>query len=182
MDFYEKTEKESIIYQGKIIKVKELDIKLPNGLMDKREIVEHPGAVAILTTTKDGKIVLIKQFRKACEEILWEIPAGKLEKGEAPLDCAKRELKEETGYTARNWALLGKFYTSPGFCNELIYIYLASNLIAGEAILDEDENLEQYLLDSSQIDNLIENGHIKDMKTITALLFFKQLQSKDKGD
>jgi ADP-ribose pyrophosphatase len=127
MDFYEKTEKESIIYQGKIIKVKELDIKLPNGLMGKREIVEHPGAVAILTTTKDGKIVLIKQFRKACEEILWEIPAGKLEKGEAPLDCAKRELKEETGYTARNWALLGKFYTSPGFCNELIYTSLNNN-------------------------------------------------------
>lgn len=178
MDFYEKTEKESIIYQGKIIKVKELDIMLPNGLKSKREIVEHPGAVAILPTTEDEKLVLIRQFRKSCEEILWEIPAGKLEKEEAPLDCARRELKEETGYTAQNWTLLGRFYTSPGFCNELIYIYLATNLIPGETHLDEDENLEQYLLTPQQINQLLEAGQIKDMKTITALLFFKQLESE----
>lgn len=178
MNLYEKTEKESIIYQGKIIRVKELDIILPNGLKSKREIVEHPGAVAILPITEDGKLVLIRQFRKACEEILWEIPAGKLEKAEAPLDCARRELKEETGYTAQHWTLLGRFYTSPGFCNELIYIYLANNLIPGETHLDEDENLEQYSLAPQQIDQLLETGQIKDMKTITALLFYKQLANK----
>lgn len=181
MDFYEKTEKENIIYHGKIIKVKELDVKLPSGIMSKREIVEHPGAVAILPITEDENFILIRQFRKACEEILWEIPAGKLEKDEVPLDCAIRELKEETGFTAQKWTLLGNFYTSPGFCNEKIYIYLASQLIPGQSHFDQDEYLEQHLLASTEIDQLMENGQIKDIKTITALLYFNRLKNQDKG-
>jgi ADP-ribose pyrophosphatase len=171
VNYYEKTEKENTIYTGRIIKVKELNVSLPNGKSAKREIVEHPGAVAILAVTSDKKIVLIKQFRKAVEEKLWEIPAGKLERGESPLACAQRELKEETGYISDCWQKLGEFYASPGFSNEIIHLFIAKNIYAaGSTNFDEDEYMEVYLLSMEEIEKLLREGKIKDAKTLTAIL------------
>jgi len=173
LNYYEKTENQVTVYSGRIINVKNLDVSLPNGKMTKREVVEHPGAVAILAKTNDNKLVLIKQFRKAVEEVLWEIPAGKLEKGEKPLISAQRELEEETGYKAETWYDLGKFYTTPGFSNEIIYLFGAENLIKGPTNLDIDEYVEVYPLSVEEIDELINKGQIYDAKTLIAILKYK---------
>lgn len=171
MSFDEKTEHVETIYNGKIINVKKLDVKLCNGKLAKREIVEHPGAVSVLALTNDHKVILVKQFRKATEETLWEVPAGKLEKGEEPLECAKRELQEETGYTAEHWEKIGQFYSSPGFCNEMIHIYFAKNLSSGELNLDEDEFLDDFVLTIEEVKNLMNDGSIRDAKTQIALQY-----------
>src|SRR5437762_14046140 len=111
----EKTIQTKEIYSGKVVSLQLQEVELPNGKMAKREIIKHPGAVAIIAITDENKIVMVEQFRKALEKIIVEIPAGKLEKGEEPADCARRELEEETGYECRNLELLVSFYTSPGF-------------------------------------------------------------------
>ena len=117
----EKTISSDRIYTGKVISLKVDTVEIENKGYQKREIVEHQGAVAIVALTDDDKVVLIKQFRKPIEQVIWEIPAGKLEIGENPKDCAIRELKEETGYSAKNIKLIHKFFTSAGFSNQKIY-------------------------------------------------------------
>ena len=112
----EKTIKSEEVFSGKIISLHIEDVELPNGKHSKREIIKHPGAVAILPITDDNKIVMVEQFRKALERTIVEIPAGKLEKGEEPALCARRELEEETGYECESLEWLISFYTSPGFC------------------------------------------------------------------
>ncbi|SMB95256.1 ADP-ribose pyrophosphatase [Desulfonispora thiosulfatigenes DSM 11270] len=167
----EKTVQEELIFKGKIITVKKLKVKLSNGKDAFREIVEHPGAVCILTLTNENKVILVKQYRKATEETLWEVPAGKLEKDEDPLDCAKRELQEETGYIAEHWEKIGDFYASPGYCNELIHIYFAKELSKGSMNLDEDEILESYNLSIDEVKEIMQKGQIRDIKTQVALQF-----------
>jgi len=172
VDYFEKTLKEREIFSGRIIKVKVADVELSNGGFSQREIVEHPGAVAILAVTDEQKVVLLRQFRKAVEEVLWEIPAGKLEKNEDPLICAKRELQEETGYTAEKWEKLCQFYTSPGFSNEILYLYRAEGLKLGLSNLDQDEFVEVFTLSRKELEELLEQGKIKDAKTLLGLLYF----------
>jgi len=166
----EKTIRTKRIYEGKIINLRIDEIELPGKKYAKREIVEHPGAVAIVPVTEDGEIIMVRQFRKAADMFLLEIPAGKLDKQEDPLSCAKRELKEETGYEAQNIERLCSFYSSPGFSNELIHIYIATNLIRGEASPDEDEYLsvERYTID--QLLEMIRSGDLRDGKTIAGVM------------
>jgi ADP-ribose pyrophosphatase len=139
----------------------------------KREIIEHGGAVGIVAITDDKKVVLIKQFRKAVEEVLLEIPAGKLEIGENPKDCAKRELKEETGYDAVDFKLIHKFYTSPGFSNQKVYIYLATGLTKGT--LEKYENVEVSVIDYKEVYDMVFKNEIIDAKTSLGLLLAKEL-------
>ncbi|HHY90302.1 MAG TPA: NUDIX hydrolase [Clostridiales bacterium] len=169
----EKTIRTKKIYEGKIIHLRVDEVELPGGKSSTREIVEHPGAVAIVPVTEDGEIIMVRQFRKAADMFLLEIPAGKLDKNEDPLSCAKRELKEETGYEAQNIELLGSFYSSPGFSNELIHIYIATDLIPGEASPDENEYLsvEKYTID--QLLEMIRSGNLKDGKTIIGVMAAK---------
>lgn len=171
----ERTIKSDKVYQGKIINLRIDTVELPDQKYSKREIIEHPGAVAVVPITEDNKIVMVKQFRKAAEDCLLEVPAGKLEIGEEPLDCAKRELLEETGYKSDNLEYLFKFYTSPGFCNEEISVFVAKDLIKDVAQPDEDEYIE---IEKYGIDELVEKiskEEIKDAKTITSILYIKNL-------
>jgi len=178
MTFEEKTMKCERIYEGRIINVRVDTVELPNKKYSKREIVEHPGAVGIIPVTKDKKIILVKQFRKAVEEVLLEIPAGKIESQEDPYKCALRELEEETGFTADSVKKLSEFYTTPGFSNEVIHIYLAENLEVGSANLDEDENIEIVKLSVEEVLDKIQIGEIKDAKTIIGILTYVNLTNR----
>jgi len=168
--FEEKTLKTDKIFSGKILNLRIDEVELPNGKISTREIVEHSGAVAILPVFENGDILMVKQYRKPVEEVLLEIPAGKLEINENPLECAKRELEEETGYKARNWEYMGYIYTTPGFSNEKIHLYVAENLEKTVQSTDEDEFIEVIRLPESEILEMISQGKIVDSKTICAFL------------
>lgn len=171
----EQTVSSDRIYTGKVISLKVDTVEVPKKGYQKREIIEHPGAVGIVAITDENKILLVRQYRKAIEKVLWEIPAGKLEQGESPKDCAIRELKEETGYSAKNMKLIHKFYTSSGFSNQKIYVYLATDLEKGECNLDEDEFLELHEVDIKDAYEMINKNDIEDAKTSIGLLLAKEL-------
>lgn len=163
------TKSSDMKFDGKLIKVT-YDVAEVNGKEAWREVVHHPGATAIVAVTNEGKIVMERQFRYALHQPLLEIPAGKLDAGEDPLTCAKRELAEETGYRAAHWTPLGVIATSPGFCNETLHLYLATDLTMGETNWDPDEyvELEYYTLD--ELMKAIRNESIKDSKSLSALM------------
>lgn len=170
MNIIEKTVKSKNLYNGKIVKLDIETVLLPNGNITEREIIRHPGAVAILPIDSNENIYFIKQFRKAINDILLEIPAGKLEIGEEPYKCALRELQEEIGYTSNKLTLINTIYTSPGFADEIIYIYKAEELVKSQLKKDEDEFIDICIFHKSQVFDMIKNGEIKDAKTIVALL------------
>lgn len=165
----ERTISSQTIYEGKIITLKVDQVELPNGKTASREIVTHPGAVAVMAITDDNRLVVVRQFRKPLERAIVEIPAGKLEPGEKPDVCAHRELEEETGYTAREMKHVASFYTSPGFADELIHLYRTDGLTAGEAKPDEDEFVELMHITVDEAQQLIASGEIRDAKTIMAV-------------
>lgn len=166
MIFEEKTMKSEKLYEGRIINLKLETVELPDKKYTKREIIDHPGSVGIVPVTEDNKIILVKQFRKALEKPLLEIPAGKLEHGEEPVGCAVRELKEETGFDCDKIQFLLEFYTSPGFCNEKVYLFLATGLYEGVAEPENDEYIEVIKFEINELLNMIHNGEITDSKTI----------------
>ena len=170
MELCEKLIKRKPCFKGNIIEVETHYVELPDGKEATRDVVLHPGAAAVIPLTDDGYIYLVKQFRKPVDEILLEIPAGKLDhKGEDPHECAVRELKEETGFTAEKIRFISSVYSCVGFCNEVIHIYLATGLVEGDMRLDEGEFLcvEKYSVES--LKKMIISGEIKDSKTIIAI-------------
>lgn len=171
----EKTIKSEKIFAGKVISLQVDEVELPNGKTSKREIIKHPGAVAILPITNDGKIVMVEQYRKALERTLIEIPAGKLEKGEIPENSARRELEEETGYVCENLDWLISFYTSPGFADEIVHLYVATGLSKKEdaAGLDEDEFVNIIELSLNEAKQYIEEKKIYDAKTAYAVQYLE---------
>ena len=156
-------------FDGKLIKVT-YDVAEVNGKEAWREVVHHPGASAVVAIDEENRIIMEKQFRYALNDYLLEIPAGKLDAGEDPLVCAKRELEEETGIIASEWISLGTIATSPGFCNEVIHLYVAKGLSKGEIHWDEDEyvEIERYRFD--ELLQRIKEEKIKDSKSLSALL------------
>ena len=156
-------------FDGKLIKVT-YDIADVNGKEAWREVVHHPGASAVVAIDEDNRIIMEKQFRYALNDYLLEIPAGKLDAGEDPLVCAKRELEEETGIVASEWISLGTIATSPGFCNEVIHLYVAKGLSKGEIHWDEDEYVEVERYTFDELLQRIKEETIKDSKTLSALL------------
>ncbi|WP_251421907.1 NUDIX hydrolase [Veillonella agrestimuris] len=158
-----------IKFAGKLIQVT-YDIADVNGQDAWREVVHHPGATAIIAVTDDNKIVMERQFRYALGEPLLEIPAGKLDKGEDPLECAKRELAEETGYSAAEWRPLGVIATSPGFCNETLHLYLAKGLTMGTTNWDPDEYVEIEYYTLPELLEAIQKENIKDSKSLAAIM------------
>lgn len=160
-----------LIFNGKILHVYRDDIKLPDGGTAEREIIRHIGAVCIVPITDDGKIILEKQYRYAIGQVITEIPAGKLDfAGEDPLDAAKRELKEETGYTARNWQKLGIFYPAAAYSDERITMFLATGLEKGERKLDSDEFLDFFEMPLKEAYERVMSGEIVDSKTQNGIL------------
>ena len=156
-------------FDGKLIQVT-YDIAEVNGKEAWREVVHHPGASAVVAIDEENRIIMEKQFRYALNDYLLEIPAGKLDAGEDPLVCAKRELEEETGIIASEWISLGTIATSPGFCNEVIHLYVAKGLSKGEIHWDEDEYVEVERYTFDELLQCIKEETIKDSKTLSALL------------
>ena len=169
MDFNEKTVKETYIYNGKILNLKKDEVGLPDGKGAIREMVEHSGGSAILCE-KDGKILLVKQFRYPYKEVIYEIPAGKLNPNEDPAVTAIRELEEEGGIKAERVVKMFDVYPTPAYTNEIIRIYRAEGLKETQVNLDEDEFLSAEWVDKGEIKNMIDRGEIKDAKTLIALL------------
>lgn len=169
MEFEEKTLSSEYVFRGKVIDVKRDDILVSNGHKSIREVVEHSGGVVILAI-KDNKILMVNQFRYPIKTTSIELPAGKLEIGENPDFASKRELEEETGYIAKKWKSLGYIYTSVGFCNEKLYLYLATDLEYKQVNPDEDEIIEPKEYPIKEVFEMIDNGKINDAKTLCALL------------
>ncbi|SIS62603.1 NUDIX hydrolase [Alicyclobacillus vulcanalis] len=170
---WEETLEEERLFAGRIIDVRRLTVKLPNGRTSTREVVLHPGAVAVLAEVEPNQVVLVRQYRKPCEQILWEIPAGKLEPGESPEDAARRELSEETGYRCEGpLTPVHVFYTAPGFSNEKLHVYYARDLALGARHPDGDEDVEARLFSRDELGAMLAKGDIQDAKTLVALYWW----------
>jgi ADP-ribose pyrophosphatase len=161
--------KRKTVFEGKVVSLYVDRVRLPNGREAEREVVLHHGAVGMVAIDEDGGVFLVRQYRHAPGKDLVEIPAGKLAQGEDPLQCAKRELMEEIGYAAGTWTRLASFYTSPGFSDETLHLYLARDLEQGEAAPEEDEFLEIMHAPLEEALSMIERGEIVDSKTIAGL-------------
>ena len=157
------------IYTGKVITLNVDTVPLPNGVTVDLETIRHPGAAAVVPIKEDGTVVLIRQFRHAAGGFIYEIPAGKLAPGEDPLHCAARELEEEVGYRAVSFELLSSIFTAPGFADEVIHVYKATGLTMGRQQLDRDEVLDVIEMSLPEAITNIENGTIRDAKTIVGL-------------
>ena len=172
MDKKEKTISSTLVYDGKIIHVNKDEVLCPNGLTSLREIVHHRGGVGILFKIED-KFILEKQYRYAFNEEIIEIPAGKLEKDEIPLEAAKRELLEETGYRPLEMIHLGDMYPTCGYSTEIIHLFYCQKAQKEERHLDKDENIDLIYLSIEEIDALIKDNIIKDSKTLAAIYLYK---------
>lgn len=170
MNLTETPLKQTVIYDGKIIKVRVDDARLPSGAIAKREVVDHPGGVCVAALTDQDELLFVRQFRYPYGEVIAEIPAGKLERGEDPLPAGKRELREETGASAAHFESLGQLYPSPGYCGEIIHMYLATGLSFGEMCPDDDEFLEVERIPLARAVEMVLSGDIKDAKTQAAVL------------
>jgi len=169
-----------VVYKGPLFRVQHDKIIEPNGKPNERDVIRHNGSVVILAidkakNKKNPWIVVERQYRHAANQYLWELPAGKLDAGEDALTGAKRELAEETGYSAKKWKPLVEYYASPGFLGESMKVFVAEGLVAGDAHPEEDEEIEFRLVKLSDVLKMIEKGAIKDGKTLTSVLLYARL-------
>ncbi|MDV4152151.1 NUDIX hydrolase [Clostridium sp. AL.422] len=167
MDLEEKIINQKLIYKGSFLEIINVDVNLPDGSNTSRDIVKHPGATAIIAFLDEENIILVEQFRLPLNRVMLEIPAGKLNKNEEIIECARRELQEETGYRAKNMEYLGCIATAPGFCDEIIYLYKATDLTLGDKCEDEDEFTNVKILNINTVKEMIKKGEIIDGKTIS---------------
>ncbi len=171
MNLYEKTVSQDVRFRGRIINLRVDNALLPNGNEATREVVEHPGGVCVAALTTERELLFVRQFRYPYGEVLLELPAGKLDRsGEDPLEAGKRELREETGAVANSYRSLGKLYPSPGYCDEIIHLYLAEDLSFGDSDPDEDEFLECERIPLDRAVEMVLQNEITDAKTQVAIL------------
>jgi ADP-ribose pyrophosphatase len=166
------------IFSSNIFTIRRDLVIEPSGLKVTRNVVVHPGSVVVLPVFPDGRILLIRQYRHAAKQYLWELVAGRRDEGENFLQGAHRELREETGYTAQRMTKLLDLYPSPGFISENMVIYLAQGLAKGKADPEEDEKITQRVLTLREVDRWIGNGKIRDMKTVAAVLYYAKTFAK----
>lgn len=161
------------VYQGSFVSIARDTVRLPNGNESTRVVIRHPGAACVLAVTGNDEVVLVRQWRYACGKALLELPAGKLDAGEDPARCALRELAEETPYTARSVKLLHTFYTAPGFCDEIMYLYQAEGVRKDSTLQnDEDELTETVLLSREEVKAALKNNQVEDAKTLAGLQYW----------
>lgn len=158
------------VYRGRVVKLDLVTVELPNGEIVMREIVTHPGAVALVALDDENQVLLVRQFRSASGRVMLEIPAGTLELDETPIVCAERELQEETGYKPQKLEPMGGIFVAPGYTTEYIHLFLARDLIESRLEMDSDEFIEVVKLPFKDVLTKIDAGEIEDAKTITALL------------
>ncbi len=170
MDYTEETLRRVNTHKGIIVDVETDMIRLSNGAITMREVVRHPGGVSVVALDRDGTVALVRQYRYPFRRHLWELPAGKLEPGEEPLPAAKRELSEETGLEAEVWTDLGEVYATPGYCTEILHLYLAEELRQGEAHPDPNEFLDVTRIPLDELLDRIDRGEIRDAKTVVGAL------------
>lgn len=163
-------------YDGKLFKVVKEKVRLPDGRERPREIVVHPGAVALVVVDNQERLVMVRQYRRATDSVLLEIPAGTREQGEEAEACARREVLEETGFSAGKVERLGGFYSAPGFCTEFLECYLLTDLSEGQSGGDEDENIEIEHLTFNEALDSIRRGDIRDAKSIAGILMWHNLK------
>lgn len=175
MELTEKTLSSEKIFDGRILHVRRDTVLLPNGHESTREVVDHPGGVCVLALDGQQRVLVVSQYRYLYEQVLTELPAGKLEYGEDPAQAAVRELREETGAVAGQFESLGELYPSPGYCGEIIRMYLARDLSFGDTAPDEDEFLNLERVPFEQMVERVLSGELKDAKTIAAVLKAKLL-------
>jgi len=165
------------VFKGVLLDVRRDTVAMPDGSPATREYVVHPGAVVIVPLLDDGRLVLERQYRYPVGRAMLEFPAGKLERGEPPLPCALRELVEETGYRARQWAVAGVLHNAIGYSTEVIHLLFARELTAGERALDHGELIDLVLLSESELDAACRRGEVTDAKTLIALLWLQKWRS-----
>jgi len=174
-DLEELTLSSQTVFEGKILTLRVDQVRLNDGTEATREIIGHAPAVAILPIQSDNTLIFVRQFRQATKQVLLEVPAGVVDSNEAPLAAAKRELKEETGFTASEWIPLNGAYMAPGFCEEFIHIFAAKGLAAGDTDWDSDERIQLAPLSVAIVDEMIRNGDLKDAKSILAVLLAERM-------
>lgn len=167
----EETIEREEIFAGALVQLRRETVRLPDGRTATREIVGHAPAVAILALDEQGRALLVRQYRKPLEDVLWEVPAGKMEPGEDPLECARRELAEEAKVTARQWTYVGRIATTPGFSDEVIHLFRAEGLHRAEGVVgDPDETIEVAAVEWPDVLRMVERGELWDAKSLCLIL------------
>jgi ADP-ribose pyrophosphatase len=164
-----KVNSKATLYEGRVFKLLRENVTLNNGVTVDLDVIHHPGASAMIPISDNDNVILIKQYRHAIGDFIWEIPAGTLDPNETPLECAKRELIEETGFSANTWQKLGEITPVPGYSNERIHMFLAADLVPAEQDLDKDEVLDVHEVSLGKAVEMIHEGAIQDSKTISGL-------------
>ncbi len=162
------------VFEGRLLKIDSVQVGLPDGRLKKREVIRHPGAVCLIVVDDKGRVLLERQMRTAADQVITEIPAGKIDPGEEPIDAAKRELAEETGYVAGKLEYIFSMYTAVGYSDEKIHFYRASDLKAGYQNLDDGEFLKPFWMDSEELYQQVMNGEVEDSKTMVAAFLLHQ--------
>lgn len=165
------------LFSGRLLKVRRDTVRLPDGGTATREYVAHPGAVVVVPLLDDGRVIVERQYRYPVGLVMVEFPAGKLDAGEDPLRCGQRELLEETGYTAREWARAGQMHLAIAYSTEVIHIYFARGLMAGERSLDEGEHLDVMAVDPAQLMAWARSGELTDAKTLSCMVWLDKVAS-----
>jgi len=168
----EKILKSFLIYEGPIFGVRRDELIEPGGLKTQREVITHPGSVVVLPVQKDGKIVMVRQYRHSVRQFLWELVAGRIDRGESPKRAAARELLEETGYKAKRFKLMMKIFPTPGFLEERLFVFLATDLIEGEAQPEFDEKIISHSYNLKELKQMMTKGELSDAKSIAGILYY----------
>jgi ADP-ribose pyrophosphatase len=161
-----------IVYEGKVFGIRRDEVIEPTGVRTTREMITHPGSVVVLPVLPDGRVLLIQQYRYAARQFLWELVAGRMDGGETPIEGAARELKEETGYTAKKLKIFLEFFPTPGFLEEKMYLLLAEGLTPGQATPEDDEKIITRAYTYKQLDEMLRKKKLRDAKTIAGVLYY----------
>ena len=172
--------KSEVLYQGKVFRLQRDTVIEPGGVQVERDIIVHPGSVVVLPIFKDGRILLIRQYRHSVGEFLWELVAGRKEPNESPAAAARRELVEETGYTVKRLRKLMRIVPTPGFVNEWMWIFAAEGLTEGAAQPEEDEKIVPRIFTLKQAERMIERGTLRDAKSICGILYYMRFFKRDR--